>query len=52
LKDFLESKGFVDIRSSHDTTRIAFREEYIENGMDDMIESRNKSSHTYDTDTA
>jgi nucleotidyltransferase substrate binding protein (TIGR01987 family) len=53
LKDFLESKGFVDIHGSRDTTRIAFREGYIENGeiWMNMIESRNKSSHTYDTNT-
>jgi nucleotidyltransferase substrate binding protein (TIGR01987 family) len=54
LKDFLESKGFADIHGSRDTTRIAFREGYIENGevWMNMIESRNKSSHTYNTDTA
>jgi nucleotidyltransferase substrate binding protein (TIGR01987 family) len=54
LKDFLESKGFADIHVSRDTTRIAFREGYIENGevWMNMIDSRNKSSHTYNTDTA
>jgi nucleotidyltransferase substrate binding protein (TIGR01987 family) len=54
LKDFLEAKGFVDIHGSRDTTRTAFREGYIENGevWMNMIESRNKSSHTYNTDTA
>jgi nucleotidyltransferase substrate binding protein (TIGR01987 family) len=54
LKDFLETKGFTDIHGSRDTTRIAFREGYIENGevWMQMIESRNKSSHTYNTDTA
>jgi nucleotidyltransferase substrate binding protein (TIGR01987 family) len=54
LKDYLESKGFVDIHGSRDSTRTAFREGYIENGeiWMDMIESRNKSSHTYNSDTA
>jgi nucleotidyltransferase substrate binding protein (TIGR01987 family) len=54
LKDFLEARGFVAIHGSRDTTRIAFREGYIENGevWMNMIESRNKSSHTYNTDTA
>jgi nucleotidyltransferase substrate binding protein (TIGR01987 family) len=54
LKDFIESKGFVGIHGSRDTTRIAFREGYIENGevWMNMIENRNKSSHTYNTDTA
>jgi nucleotidyltransferase substrate binding protein (TIGR01987 family) len=54
LKDYLEYKSFADIHGSRDSTRTALREGYIENGeiWMDMIESRNKSSHTYNSDTA
>jgi nucleotidyltransferase substrate binding protein (TIGR01987 family) len=54
VKDFLEEKGFADIHGSRDITRLAFREGYFENGevWMEMIESRNKSSHTYNADTA
>ncbi|MDR0879028.1 MAG: nucleotidyltransferase substrate binding protein [Treponema sp.] len=54
LKDYLEYKGFKDIHGSRDTTRLAFKEGYLENGeiWMDMIRSRNISSHTYNVDTA
>jgi nucleotidyltransferase substrate binding protein (TIGR01987 family) len=54
LKDYLEEKGFTDIHGSKDVTRAAFREGYIKNCEVwlDMVVSRNKTSHTYDFDTA
>ncbi|MBZ0200635.1 MAG: nucleotidyltransferase substrate binding protein [Ignavibacteriaceae bacterium] len=54
LKDFLESKGYKNIYGSKDTTKEAFRLGLIENGKIwmDMIQSRNKSSHIYDEETA
>jgi nucleotidyltransferase substrate binding protein (TIGR01987 family) len=54
LKDYLESRGFKDIHGSRDTSRLAFKEGYIENGEAwmEMIKSRNASSHTYDRETA
>ncbi|MDR3306063.1 MAG: nucleotidyltransferase substrate binding protein [Endomicrobium sp.] len=54
LKDYLETKGFMDIHGSRDSTRVAFKEGYIQNGevWMDMIKSRNESSHTYDETTA
>ena len=49
LKDFLESRGALDLYSSKDTTREAFKSNLIENGEAwmDMIKSRNLTSHTY-----
>jgi nucleotidyltransferase substrate binding protein (TIGR01987 family) len=54
LKDFLEEKGFNDFHGSKDTIRIAFREGLLDNGEAwmNMINSRNESSHTYNTETA
>jgi nucleotidyltransferase substrate binding protein (TIGR01987 family) len=54
LKDYLEETGFKDIHGSRDTTRLAFKEGYLQNGeiWMDMIKSRNISSHTYNIDTA
>ena len=50
LKDYLEHKGFTGIVGSKDATRLAFKNNLIEDGdaWMKMIEDRNKTSHTYD----
>lgn len=54
LKDFLQYQGFSDIIGSRDTIRTAFSESLIEDGhvWMAMIESRNKTTHTYNETTA
>lgn len=54
LKDFLQSRGNQAIYGSRDATREAFRLGLLEDGETwmDMIQSRNKTSHTYNEDTA
>jgi nucleotidyltransferase substrate binding protein (TIGR01987 family) len=54
LKDFLEYQGIPDIVGSRDAIRTAFSEGIIEDGQVwmRMIESRNKTSHTYNEATA
>ncbi|MCI5130267.1 MAG: nucleotidyltransferase [Candidatus Electrothrix sp. EH2] len=54
LKDFLEFKGHTDIFGSRDAFRKAFQLGIIENGAIwmDMIQSRNRTTHTYNEDTA
>jgi len=54
LKDFLEYKGQKDIYGSKDASRKAFQLGIIEDGEGwmDMIQSRNKTSHTYNRETA
>ena len=54
LKDYLQEQGFVGITGSKDATREAFKNGLFENGgvWMDMIDSRNKSTHTYDCTTA
>jgi len=49
LKDFLESRGALDLFGSRDTTRAAFKAGLIENGETwmAMIKSRNLTTHTY-----
>lgn len=49
MKDFLKDKGIQGIIGSKDATRLAFQNEIITNGQIwmDMIESRNKTVHTY-----
>jgi nucleotidyltransferase substrate binding protein (TIGR01987 family) len=49
LKDFLESRGETGIYGSKDATRKAFAAGLIEDGETwmEMIQSRNRSSHTY-----
>ena len=49
LKDFLENRGEIGIYGSKDATRKAFKAELIEDGETwmEMIQSRNRSSHTY-----
>jgi nucleotidyltransferase substrate binding protein (TIGR01987 family) len=54
MKDFLTEDGIKDIFGSKSATKQAFNKGLIENGelWMDMIESRNKSVHTYNEDTA
>jgi nucleotidyltransferase substrate binding protein (TIGR01987 family) len=49
LKDFLENRGEIGIYGSKDATRKAFAAGLIEDGEAwmEMIQSRNRSSHTY-----
>ena len=54
LKDYLESKGFKDFHGSKDTFRLAFQEGLI-NDCEiwmEMIDNRNRSSHTYEESIA
>lgn len=50
LKDFLEARGTANLFGSKDATRQAFAAGLVEDGevWMDMIQSRNKSTHTYD----
>jgi len=54
LKYYLEYQGNNSIKGSRDATREAFKIELISDGEAwmDMIKSRNKSSHTYNEETA
>jgi len=54
LKDYLEYQGITGLVGSRDATRVAFANNLIENGevWMDMIKARNRSSHTYNPDTA
>lgn len=54
LKDFLESRGTANLFGSKDATRAAFAAGLIVQGgvWMDMIQSRSKSTHTYDCATA
>ena len=54
LKDFLEARGTANLFGSKDATRQAFATGLIESGevWMEMIQSRNKSTHTYDCKTA
>jgi nucleotidyltransferase substrate binding protein (TIGR01987 family) len=54
LKDFLETRGTANLFGSKDATRAAFAAGLIGNGevWMEMIQSRNKSTHTYDFKTA
>ena len=54
LRDFLKFQGHTDIYGSRDTIRKAFELELIQDGQKwmDMLESRNKTSHTYNEETA
>ncbi|HUD49712.1 MAG TPA: HI0074 family nucleotidyltransferase substrate-binding subunit [Candidatus Baltobacteraceae bacterium] len=54
LKDFLEARGAANLFGSKDVTRQAFAASLIGNGevWMEMIQSRNKSTHTYDFKTA
>ncbi len=54
LKDYLQSQGFVNLVGSRDACREAYKSGLIEKGevWMDMIQSRNRSSHTYNEETA
>ena len=54
LKDFLEYRGQTDIFGSRDAIRKAFQLNLIDDGENwmDMLKSRNKTSHTYNKETA
>jgi nucleotidyltransferase substrate binding protein (TIGR01987 family) len=54
MKDFFDDSGNNDIFGSKDATREAFSAGLIVNGdiWMDMIKSRNKTSHTYNEETA
>ena len=54
MKDFLEYRGQTDIYGSRDVIRKAFELGLIEDGENwmDMLKSRNKTSHTYNQETA
>jgi nucleotidyltransferase substrate binding protein (TIGR01987 family) len=54
LKDFIESRGATKIYGSKDATREAFSRGLIMNGDEwmAMIQSRNRSTHTYSEKTA
>ncbi|HEY8900758.1 MAG TPA: nucleotidyltransferase substrate binding protein [Chthoniobacterales bacterium] len=54
MKDFLESRGTGGIYGSKDATREAFAKGLIEDGevWMEMIQSRNRTSHTYNEETA
>ncbi len=54
MKDYFYYQGSNEIRGSRDATRQAFKYELIKNGeiWMDMILSRNKTTHTYDEETA
>ncbi|HMM12709.1 MAG TPA: nucleotidyltransferase substrate binding protein [Bacteroidales bacterium] len=54
LKDYFEYQGNAGITGSRDATREAFNKGLIDDGEGwmEMIKSRNKSSHTYNEETA
>ncbi len=54
MQDFLESKGNTAVYGSRDATREIFKLGLIKNGdvWMDMIKNRNRSSHTYNEETA
>lgn len=54
LRDYLRDKGNGDIHGSRDATREAFKLELIRDGETwmDMINDRNRTSHTYNQATA
>jgi len=54
MRDYFFYQGNPEIRGSRDATREAFKVNLINNGeiWMDMIVSRNKTSHTYDEETA
>ncbi|MBN8681836.1 MAG: nucleotidyltransferase substrate binding protein [Chitinophagales bacterium] len=54
LKDYFEYQGNTEITGSRDATREAFNKGLIADGEGwmEMIKSRNKTSHTYNEETA
>ena len=54
LRDFLTFQGSQNIHGSRDTIREAFSSDLIEDGEGwmDMLKDRNRTSHTYNQETA
>lgn len=54
MKDFLSEIGDIKIYGSKDATKEAFKADLIEDGevWMEMVKSRNKTSHTYNKETA
>ena len=54
LRDYLRDQGHFAIHGSRDATREAFKLDLIQDGevWMDMIQDRNRTSHTYNQDTA
>jgi len=54
MKDFAAYQGNYEIHGSRDASREAFKQGLVNDGhvWMKMIESRNKTSHTYDEETA
>ena len=54
LKDYLQYQGYTELRGSRDTIRQAFQSGLIEDGEGwmNMYESRTKTVHTYNEETA
>ena len=54
MKDYVSYQGISDVGGSRDATREAFQMGLIKNGgiWMDMIISRNKTTHTFEEDTA
>ena len=54
LKDFLEFQGQSDLFGPRDTIQKAFQLNLIEDGEEwmDMLKNRNRTSHTYNQETA
>jgi nucleotidyltransferase substrate binding protein (TIGR01987 family) len=54
MKDYFEYQGNTSITGSRDATREAFRRNLIADGEGwmEMIQSRNKTSHTYNQEVA
>lgn len=54
LKDFLEYQGHAEIYGSRDAIRKSFELNLIRDGQSwmDMLESRNRTSHTYNEEIA
>lgn len=54
LRDYLLEKGHQDIYGSRDATRVAFKLGLIDDGDSwmDMMRDRNRTSHTYNQETA
>lgn len=54
LKDFLEYQGYMEIYGSRDTIRKAHELSLVSSGETwmDMLESRNRTSHTYNQEVA